>query len=162
MSPYNYEYAAATAISSDPNWKPITVEDIFSKKRTKEIVLARHFLMYYRYSVLNKSLSISAARYDLDHSTCFHGNKKLKFYFKKYPGYKALYDKFLGLIDMEFTGKLYQTYSKMETASSELYSISCSLDGTFETHEKGMLKFAEVESHLTEFKKLILEKWKGA
>lgn len=156
----NYEVAVVKAISDDLNWKPITVADIFSKKRNREIVLARQFLMYYRYSALNKSLAISAARYNKDHSTCLHGNRKLNFYFKKYPEYKKLYDKFLSLIDAEFTGKLYQTYSEIEKASSDLYSLSCSLDGTFETHEAAMLKYNEVESYLVEFKKLILEKWK--
>jgi len=160
MTPYNYEYAAANAISGDPNWKPVTVEDIFSKKRNKEFVLARQFLMYYRFSVLKKSLAVSAARYDLDHSTCLHGNRKMIFYFKKYPEYKKLYNKFLSFIDTEFTGKLYQTYSKIEEKTSELYSLSCSLDGSFESHEAAMIKFAEVESQLTMFKKLILEKWK--
>lgn len=157
---YNYEYAVVTAINDDPNWNDIAIEQIFSKSRKRESVLARQILMYYRSSVLKKSSSVSASRYNLDHATCLHGNKTLNFYLKKYPEYKKLYDKFLSLIDAEFTGKLYQTYSEIEKASADLYSLSCSLDGTFETHEAAMLKYNEVESHLVEFKKLILEKWK--
>ena len=157
---YNYEYAVATAISNDKNFKPIAVSDIFSRKRNKEIVLARQILMYYRCSVLKKSLAVSAARYDLDHSTCHYGIRKLVSYFKTYPEYKKLYNKFLGFIDVEFTGKIYLTYSKIETNAAELYSLSCSLDGSFESHEAAMIKFSEVESNLLELKKLIVEKWK--
>ena len=156
----NYEYAVVTAISDDPSWGKITIEQIFSKSRKKELVLARRILMYYRTTVLKKYLSVAAARYDKDHSTCYHSNKKLEFFMKQYPEYKALYDKFLSLVDAEFTGKLYKIYKSIEGGASELYSLSCALDGTFETHEAAMLKYKEVESNLIEFKKLILEKWK--
>jgi hypothetical protein len=157
---YNYEYAVVTAINDDPNWNDIAIEEIFSRSRKKELVLARRILMYYRTDVLKKSQAVSASRYGRDHATCLSSNRKFEFFMKQYPEYKALYDKFLSLVDAEFTGKLYKIYKSIEGGASELYSLSCALDGTFETHEAAMLKYNEVESHLVEFKKLILEKWK--
>lgn len=157
---YNYEYAAVAAISDDPSWGKITIEQIFSKSRKKELVLARRILMYYRTDVLKKSQAVSASRYGRDHATCLSSNRKFEFFMKKYSEYKELYEKFLSLVDAEFTGKLYKIYKSIEGGASELYSLSCDLDGTFETHEAAMLKYKEVESNLIEFKKLILEKWK--
>lgn len=157
---YNYEHAIVKVINKKEDWRNIKITDIFSKSQKREIVVARQILMYYRMTELKKSSPVAAERYGKNHSTCLHACKKLEFYFRKYSEYKTLYSKFLESINIEFTDKLYEKYSQLDSKLSELYTISCAVNGTFELHEEAMLKHAEVSTLLSDFKKLILEKWK--
>lgn len=150
---YPYEFAAAKVFS-------IEVERLFLKTRNKEVVIARQFCMYYRSTMLKKSLSESASRYGKNHATCLHGNRKLKSYFKLYPEYKGYYDDFISKSNGEFMGEVYKKYSVLEEKIDALFSVASLIDGTFEAHEKAMLKYSEVEKALIEFKKTMISKWK--
>ena len=73
----------------------ITPDDLFTKCRKKEIVLARYFCINYRIEFLNKTYAVGAKRYGLDHASVNHLNETLDNYKStKHENY-ALYLRFL-------------------------------------------------------------------
>ncbi len=79
-----YEFIAAEIFN-------IPVIDIWKKTRKIEIALARQFCMVYRHVDLRMSQSLSAGRYDKDHSNVPSAMKKLQQYRETKDVYWDLY-----------------------------------------------------------------------
>lgn len=94
MKPQYYEIIACKSFGIAP-------EDMLLKSRKAKYVLPRQFCMKYRNEVLKLSWSVSAKRYNRNHSTALHGAKKIKHFVQNKDVYGKLYIEFLASCEKE-------------------------------------------------------------